>query len=77
MPSEQPANADRAYTPQQLESMGLDLNGNQAPHRGGGGRGVQPRGSAASVQRGAQLPDAFKPQDEFDPHIFNRRFFGN
>jgi hypothetical protein len=72
-----PVHSDQAYTPQQLEAMGLDLNGKQAPHRGVGARGPQVRGSAATVQRGAQLPEAFKPQDEFDPNIFNRRFFGN
>jgi hypothetical protein len=76
-PSEPAASANQAYTPQQLEAMGLDLNGKQAPHRGVGARGPQVRGSAATVQRGAQLPEAFKPQDEFDPNIFNRRFFGN
>jgi hypothetical protein len=71
-----PANPEQAYTPEQLEAMGLDLNGRQAPNRLVGARGTQVRGSAATVQRGAQLPEAFTPQDEFDPSIFNRRFFG-
>jgi hypothetical protein len=73
---EKPSNPEQAYTPQQLEAMGLDLNGRQAPNRSVGARGTQVRGSAATVQRGAQLPEAFTPQDEFDPSIFNRRFFG-
>lgn len=73
---ETPLNPEQAYTPEQLEAMGIDLNGRQAPHRGVGARGTQVRGTAVNVQRGAQLPDAFTPQDEFDPNIFNRRFFG-
>jgi hypothetical protein len=28
------------------------------------------------VQRGAKLPATFTPKDDFDPEVFNRRFFG-
>jgi hypothetical protein len=70
------SNPEQAYTPEQLQAMGLDLNGRQAPNRPSGTRATQVRGAAASVKRGAQLPQAFTPQDEFDPNIFNRRFFG-
>jgi len=28
------------------------------------------------IQRGAKIEPAFQPRDEFDPEIFNRRFFG-
>jgi hypothetical protein len=67
--------SERAYTPEQLRAMGLDANGQ--PLEGGPGvprRGAF-RGQNQHVQRGAKPLEGFTPRDEFDPEIFNRRYF--
>ena len=61
-----PSSADQAFTPEQLRSLGIDPNAPGPPMSAG----------VSQVQRGAKLPAAFTPKDEFDPEIFNRRFFG-
>ncbi len=59
------SSADQAYTLEQLCAMGVD------PYSGAPGRVLRP-----TVQRGATPAPEFVPKDEFDPEIFNRRFFG-
>ena len=62
-----PSSADQAFTPEQLQALGIDP---YAP-------GPNPRMGVSPPQRGAKLPQTFAPRDEFDPEIFNRRFFAN
>ncbi len=70
-----PTASQRAYTPQQLRAMGLDESGLPVHS----GASVVQRGAAgrksSHLQRGAQAPAGFTPRDEFDPEIFNRRYF--
>ncbi len=70
-----PGASQKAYTPEQLRALGLDASGLPV-HAGAGAaqRGANGRQNS-NVQRGAQAPAGFTPRDEFDPEIFNRRYF--
>ncbi len=59
------SSADQAFTPEQLRSMGIDPF---AP-------GPSFNAGLSPVQRGAKPAAGFTPKDEFDPEIFNRRYF--
>ncbi len=70
-----PTASQKAYTPEQLRAIGLDESG--LPVHSGASvvqRGVTGRKNS-NVQRGSQAPAGFTPRDEFDPEIFNRRYF--
>ncbi len=67
--------SQKAYTPEQLRAMGLDPNGQRLGQPGGQTRQSLSLDDGPQVQRGAKPPEGFTPRDEFDPEIFNRRYF--
>lgn len=70
-----PMASEKAYTPEQLQALGLDPTGEPIHATAGALRRGTMRRENENVQRGAKAPAGFTPRDEFDPEIFNRRYF--
>jgi hypothetical protein len=70
-----PTASQKAYTPEQLRALGLDPTGLPADEVPGAVQRGPVRRENPHVQRGAKTAAGFMPRDEFDPEIFNRRYF--